>query len=232
MGGNGSWAMARPELLVGFCFARHSCHDAECQDDHSDVLRSSCQVPRYFTGCSGGGGQALSEVQRYPWDYNGVVAGAPASNVTKMWPGEQWAQWVNQKDPAGTIPAAKLPAIKNAALAACDANDGVKDGIIQDPRKCTFDPAKIQCSGADSNECLTAAQVNTVKTIYGGLKDPTTGKQFWPPYEIGTELFWANRLGAPGGPPLAYFKYFYFADMNWDWKTLDFQRSQVLPTLV
>ena len=83
-----------------------------------------------------------------------------------------------------------------APPAACDELDNVKDGIIQDPRKCNFDPAKIQCAGADNNECLTPAQVATVKTIYGGLKDPT-GKQFWPPYEIGTELFWANRLATP-----------------------------------
>jgi feruloyl esterase len=221
VGGNGSWAMGRPELLVDF--ASRGIHvmtiDAKLiiQAYYSSLPKYS-----YFTGCSGGGGQALSELQRYPLDYNGIVAGAPASNVTHMWPGEQWAQWVNLKDPAGTIPAAKLPAIKNAALAACDANDNVKDGIIQDPRTCKFDPATIQCSGADSATCLTPAQVTTVKTIYAGMKDPTTGKQFWPPYMIGTELNWAQRLGTPGGPPLAYFKYFYFNDMNWDWKTLDF----------
>lgn len=220
-GGNGSWAMGRPELLVDF--ASRGIH-VMTLNAKLIIQAYYSQAPKYsyFTGCSGGGGQALSEIQRYPLDYNGVVAGAPASNVTHMWPGEQWAQWVNMKDPAGSIPAAKLPAIKKAGLAACDANDGVKDGIIQDPRTCMFDPATIQCTGADSAECLTPAQVATVKTIYGGLKDPTTGKQFWPPYMIGTELNWAQRLGAPGGPPLAYFKYFYFQDMNWDWKTFDF----------
>ncbi len=221
VGGNGSWAMGRPELLVDF--ASRGIH-VMTLNAKMIIQAYYGQAPKYsyFTGCSGGGGQALSEVQRYPMDYNGVVAGAPANNVTHMWPGEQWAQWLNNRDAASRLPSEKLPALHKAALAACDELDNVKDGIIQDPRKCNFDPAKIQCTGADNNECLTPAQVATVKAIYGGLKDPTTGKQFWFPYEVGSELLWANRIYNAGGPPLAYFKYFYFADMNWDWKTFDF----------
>ncbi len=230
VGGNGSWAMGRPELLVDF--ASRGIHVMTI-DAKLIIQAYYSQAPKYsyFTGCSGGGGQALSEVQRYPMDYNGVVAGAPASNVTHMWPGEQYAVWLSNKDAAGRIPPEKLPAINKAAIAACDLNDNVKDGIIQDPRKCNFDPAKIQCSGADGNDCLTAPQVTTLKAIYAGLKDPTTGKQFWPPYEVGSELLWTNRIYGAGGPPLAYFKYFYFGDMNWDWKTFDFSDPKTFQLL-
>jgi len=113
--GNGSWAMGRPELLVDF--ASRGIHvmtlDAKLI---IEAYYGQAAKYSYFTGCSGGGGQALSEVQRYPWDYNGVVAGAPASNVTKMWPGEQYAVWLSNKDAAGRIPPEKLPALKKAAL--------------------------------------------------------------------------------------------------------------------
>ncbi len=229
-GGNGSWALGRPELLVDF--ASRGIHVMTLNAKWIiEAYYGQAAKYSYFTGCSGGGGQGLSEVQRYPLDYNGVVAGAPASNVTHMWPGEQYAQWLNNRDAASRLPPEKLPALHNAAIAACDANDGVKDGLIQDPRTCKFDPATIQCSGADSANCLTAPQVATAKAIYAGLKDPTTGKQFWPAYEVGTELLWANRIYNAGGPPLAYFKYFYFADLNWDWKTFDFSDAKTFQAL-
>jgi feruloyl esterase len=111
--------------------------------------------------------------------------------------------------------------LKRAVLAACDELDAVKDGLIQDPRECRFDPATLQCEGAEGAECLTPAQVETVRATYGGLKDPTSGRSFWPGYEPGTELAWAFRLGRAGGPPNAYFKYFAMADQNWDWRTFD-----------
>jgi len=219
-GGNGSWALGRPELLVDF--ASRAIHVMTL--DAKMIVRAYYgQFPRYsyFTGCSGGGGQGMSEAQRYPLDYNGIVSGAPANYVTRMWPGELWPAWVTHKDPANIIPPAKLPMIQRAATAACDTNDGVRDGIIRDPRTCKFDPASIQCAGGDSPDCLTEKQVTSVKAIYGGLKDPSTGRQFWPGFEPGGESGWDSHIGGAFGTPLAYFKYFYLGDPGWDWRAFD-----------
>jgi feruloyl esterase len=176
----------------------------------------------YFTGCSGGGGQALSEAQRYPADYNGIVAGAPANFPTHLWPGELYAAWVTHRNEASQIPNEKLPLITNAAIEACDRLDGVKDGVIGDPRQCNFDPAKIQCSGSDGPNCLTAAQVDSVRKIYEGAKDPSIGKSFWYGYEKSSETLWPGHINTPFNTPIAYFKYMVLKDPNWDWKSLSF----------
>jgi len=176
----------------------------------------------YFTGCSGGGGQALSEAQRYPADYNGIVAGAPANFPTHLWPGELYAAWVTHRDEASRIPNEKLPLIANAALAACDAMDGVKDDVIGDPPQCGFDPAKIQCSGPDGPNCLTAAQMDSVRKIYEGLKDPSTGERFWYGYEKSSETFWPGHINNPFNTPISYFKYMVLKNPDWDWKSFSF----------
>jgi feruloyl esterase len=176
----------------------------------------------YFTGCSGGGGQALSEAQRYPADYNGIVAGAPANFPTHLWPGELYAAWVTHRDEASRIPNEKLPIIENAVIETCDAADGVKDGVIEDPRQCNFDPAKIQCSGADGPNCLTASQVDSVRKIYEGAKDPSTGKRFWYGYEKSSETFWPGHINNPFNTPISYLKYMVLKDPKWDWKTFSF----------
>jgi feruloyl esterase len=223
-GGNGSWALGRPELLVDF--ASRGIH-AMTLDAKMIVQAYYGLAPQYsyFTGCSGGGGQGLSEAQRYPSDYNGIVSGAPANYPTRMWPGELWPAWFTHKDPANLIPPDKLPMIQASAIRACDSDDGVKDGIIRDPRTCQFDPMSIQCRDGDAPDCLTAGQVASVKAIYGGLKDPTTGSQFWPGFEPGGEAGWDSHIGGAFGTPLAYFKYFYLGNPAWDWHSFDMTDS-------
>jgi feruloyl esterase len=218
--GNDSWALDE-KLVVDF--ASRSIHMTAVAA--KAIIRAYYnQEPQYsyFTGCSGGGGQALSEAQRYPADYNGIVAGAPANFPTHMWPGELYAAWVTHRDPANLIPNEKLPLITNAVLAACDGLDGVKDGVIDDPRHCSFDPAKLQCSGQDGPDCLTAAQADSVKKIHEGLKDPSTGKLFWYGYEMSSETLWPSHINSPFGPPLSYLKYMAFKDPGWDWKSFSF----------
>jgi feruloyl esterase len=176
----------------------------------------------YFTGCSGGGGQALSEAQRYPEDYNGIVAGAPANYPTHLWPGELYAAWVTHRNEPNQIPNEKLPVISKAAVESCDAQDGVKDGVIGDPRRCKFNPETIQCAGADGPGCLTAAQVDSVRKIYQGAKDLSTGKSFWYGYEMGSETFWPGHINTPFGTPVSYFKYMVLNNPAWDWKGFSF----------
>ncbi len=186
------------------------------------------QDPRYsyFTGCSGGGGQALSEAQRYPADYNGIVAGAPANFPTRLWPGELYAAWVTHRDEASRIPNEKLSLITNAAIEACDESDGIKDGVIEDPRQCNFDPARIQCSGADRPTCLTAAQADSVRKIYEGAKDPSTGRNFWYGYEKSSETQWPGHINNPFNTPISYFKFMVMKDPNWNWRNFSFSDSK------
>jgi feruloyl esterase len=220
--GDGSWALGHPELLVDFGYRAIHLTTVTAKTIVTGYYK---QKPRYsyFTGCSGGGQQGLAEAQRYPKDYDGIVSGAPANYPTHMWPGELWPAWVTVTDPQGLIN--KLPLVTNAALAACDAHDGVTDGVLDDPRSCSFDPATLLCSGADSPDCLTATQVDWVKEIYAGLKDPTTAEQFWPGYEISSEINWGGHI-IPFTIPISYFKYMVYEDPSWDYHTYDLTDPQ------
>jgi feruloyl esterase len=216
----GDWALNRPDLLIDFGYRgihlMTKVAKAIVRDYYGRGPRYS-----YFTGCSGGGQQGLAEAQRYPADYDGVVSGAPANFPTHMWPGELYPAWLTQTGTLGAIPVEKLPLITNAVLDACDALDGVTDGVLDDPRKCDFDPSTLLCSGADADTCLTAAQVDSVKKIYAGLKY-LSGQQFWPPYEVSSEIGWGGHIGEPFSIPTSYFKFMVFEDESWDWKTFSF----------
>jgi feruloyl esterase len=146
----------------------------------------------YFTGCSTGGHQALTEARRYPDDYNGIVAGDPANNRVRLHMVGYWNYEATHNDPASYLPPSKLPMINRAVLDACDKVDGLADAIIDDPRRCKFDPAVIQCKGADAADCLTAPQVTALKKIYQGPKNPRTGESIFPGMYVGSEV---NPLG-------------------------------------
>ncbi|HVQ90022.1 MAG TPA: tannase/feruloyl esterase family alpha/beta hydrolase [Mycobacteriales bacterium] len=157
------------------------------------------QPPRYsyFDGCSQGGHEGLTEAQRFPDDFDGILAGAPASITTELYTFHQaWLARVNF-DPAGRVilPAAKLPALHAAVLADCDGLDGLVDGQLDDPRACSFDPATLACpAGADAPTCLTPAQVAVAGKLYSGAVD-ARGEHLYPggqPY--GSELAWPGWL--------------------------------------
>ena len=192
----------------------------------------------YFNGCSSGGHQALTEVQRFPDDYDGVIAGDPANNRIRQTFAFMHA-WVatHNADGSPIIPQNKLSMITKAAVEACDAVDGLKDGLIDDPRRCHFDPAKLLCkSGASGNDdaaCLTQPQVDAVKKVYDGLKSPKTGEQIFAGWPRGSEGFgepagqsWRAYVMDPAEPMrVGFFRYFLFHDPNWDWRTIDWDRD-------
>ncbi|HEX5430801.1 MAG TPA: tannase/feruloyl esterase family alpha/beta hydrolase, partial [Bryobacteraceae bacterium] len=121
------------------------------------------------------------------------------------------------------IPPAKYPVIHNAVLAACDALDGVKNGVIEQPEHCHFDPKTIECKGADAPDCLTAPQVEAARKIYSGPINPRTKQQIFPGLMPGSELRWGTQAGPRVfGPGADMFKYVIFDDPNWDYKTLNF----------
>jgi hypothetical protein len=155
----------------------------------------------YYDGCSQGGHEGLTEAQRYPGDFNGIIAGAPASITQELNTFYQpWlanVDWTSSGQPILT--ADQLPLLHNAVLAACDGNDGLVDGQIDDPRNCNFNPATLQCPGAAEATCLTAAQVAVVEKIYSGPVDPR-GQRLYPGGEpYGSELAWAGwMIPVPG----------------------------------
>ncbi|HKT02810.1 MAG TPA: tannase/feruloyl esterase family alpha/beta hydrolase [Rugosimonospora sp.] len=160
------------------------------------------QQPRYsyWDGCSQGGHEGLTEAQRYPRDFNGILAGAPASITTELNAFNQpWLARVDF-DAAGHVilPASKLSLLHTAVLARCDGLDGLVDGQIDDPRRCPFDPASLACPGnVDAAGCLTQAQVTVVRRIYSGAVDPR-GQALYPGGEpFGSELAWAGWMIPP-----------------------------------
>jgi feruloyl esterase len=218
--GDGSWALDRPDLMIDFGY--RAIHEtARAAKSVVEAYYEEAPAYSYFTGCSGGGQQGLSEVQRYPADYDGVVSGAPANFPTHMWPGELYPAWVTHRDEASLIPEEKLPLINDAVLAACDAKDGVEDGVLDDPRTCEFDPSVLACEGEDGADCLTEAQLDSLELVYAGLKDPA-GKQFWPPYEVSSELGWPGHIFEPFSIPTSYFAYMVSEDPEWNWQDFDF----------
>jgi feruloyl esterase len=185
----------------------------------------------YWNGCSTGGRQGLKEAQRFGDDFDGVIAGAQANPRTGVAFEGMWLAMATLKDPASNIPKSKYALIHNAVIEACDAKDGLKDGLIDDPRKCTWDPKVLECKGADGPTCLTAAQVEAVRKIYTPTTNPRTGKVIFGALQRGSELGWATQAGGPepNNLSLDQFRYVVFKDPNWDWHTLnldsDYERA-------
>jgi len=178
----------------------------------------------YWNGCSTGGKQGLAEAQRYPGDYNGIVEGDPASYFTHLMFSLQWYGAAAMNDPDGSMPPEKFAMLHQAVLKACDAQDGVADGIVGNPEHCHFDPRTIACVKGDGPDCLTPGQVKTVTAIYGGARNPRTGVLIFPGLSSGSELGWAGMLHVPG-PTLTSLSYFQFAlhrDPHWSAQTLNF----------
>ena len=212
---DGSWEFDNPQLVEDFV---HNSQHLTAQAAKAIVKAYYSKPPEhsYFVGCSNGGGQGMNEVQRYPDDYDGIVDGDAASYLTHEWPGELYPAWLAQSDAKGFI--SKLPALHAAVVSKCDKIDGVEDGLLQDPRKCDFDPATIQCAaGTDTASCLTPPQVEWVKKIYRGVQDPTTGKTFWPGSAYGSELTWSTHISPASAvlPPASYMRAFVFHDRDW-----------------
>jgi tannase/feruloyl esterase len=211
-----SWALGHPEKIADFGYrALH----LTTVTGKAIVAAFYGSAPKYsyFSSCSNGGRQGLMEAQRFPQDYDGIIAGAPANYWTHLMAEAMWDVQAMLNDPASYIPASKIPAISNAVLAACDAQDGLKDGIITDPRECNFRPETLRCKGADTNACLTAPQVTALKRLYAG---PTlaNGERIFPGHVSGGEPGpngWPGWITGPKPKDSAgfYFGTRFFADM-------------------
>ncbi|MGA8090284.1 MAG: tannase/feruloyl esterase family alpha/beta hydrolase [Terracidiphilus sp.] len=223
-----AWAMGHPAKIADF--GHRGIHEmTRVGKLVVEKFYGSGAKRSYFIGCSDGGREALMEAQRYPADYDGILAGAPANYWTGLLSTAVVDLQALTATPESFIPPAKISVIANAVLAACDKLDGAADGILNDPRQCHFDPASIECkAGEATDKCLTAPQVASLKAIYAGLRD-ASGKQIFPGYLPGAEEGrggWETWITgpAPAKSAQAFFGIGYFSNMvyekrGWDYKS-------------
>ncbi len=226
-GTDGSFALGHPEKVIDFGY----------RAVHETVQKSATVVASYYSraakhsywdGCSTGGRQGLEVIQRYPSDFDGAVTGAPGINPLQAVQSVAVAQAVHKSE-ASLIPATKFAMIQKAVLAACDMNDGVKDGVIEDPTRCKFDPKSILCEDGDGPECLTAAQVEAARKIYAPVVNVRTGAIVAPGFEPGSEKGWG--FAASPEPPkltLAGLQNRVFKNPNWDYRSFNFDSDIAL----
>jgi feruloyl esterase len=222
-GSGASFIVGHPEKFIDFGY----------RAEHETTLEAKVLVKAlyaraashsYWQGCSGGGREGLIQAYRYPDEFDGIIAGDPA-NVRR----NAWALWLAVKtlsDPAAYIPESKYPMIHNAVLAACDANDGLKDGLIEEPESCHVDFSALLCKAKDGPQCLTAPQVQSAQTL---ISPATTksGQVLFPGLQPGTELRWSRMAGGPGPADLFLdeYRYVVYQNPSWDWRTFDLQRD-------
>ena len=220
------WALNHYERIIDYAY--RSIHETAVKSK-SVIQKYYGGNPKhsYFAGCSNGGRQALLEAQRYPLDYDGIIAGAAVNYWTHNVAGFVWNQ---QALDGAKIPASKMAALQNATLAACDAKDGLKDGVIDRPNKCHFDPSVLLCKGADSDACFTGPQVRALQKIYDGPKN--SKGSIYPGYLPGGEDGpggWNRYITGPHPDQGAYAMGFYgdmvFSNADWDYKTFDWDRD-------
>jgi feruloyl esterase len=227
VGGDGRFALGHPELVIDFGY--RAIHEMTVKGKQIvEAFYGTAPRESYFVGCSTGGRQGLAEAQRYPDDYSGIVSGAPAIDWPHLLISAVWNSQATLKDPASYIPPTKLAAINEATLAACDAADGVKDGLVADGRQCKFDPSSLVCREGDSPTCLTPKQVEALNKIYTGPRY-ADGKQIYPGRLPGVERGWGNFTTGPEPGRAAnlilgggYLKYFVLQDANADPLVFDF----------
>jgi feruloyl esterase len=218
--GDSSYAIDHPEKIKDFGY--RAAHEMAVAS--KTLIKAYYDAPlKYSVIAEGGGGTiaALSAAQRYPEDYDIVAVTGMSSYLSRHTFGQMWYWQATHKDEASFIPPEKYPLLHQAALNACDAVDGLKDGLISNPEACKFDPVVLQCKDAVAPGCLTPAQVEAARKIYSGPINPRTKQEVYSPMYPGSELGWAQLAGGaqPLGIPVEFFKYFVFRDPNWDYKT-------------
>ena len=216
-GNTAAFALGHPEKLVDMGY--RAVHEMTVQGRAIvDAHYGSRAQFSLWNGCSQGGRQAITEAERYPADYDAILAGAPAIYNMELHVTRVAINAFANRTADSAIPAEKYPMVHGAVLAACDALDGVKDGVIDNPTACKFDPSVLACKGADGPSCLTGPQVETMRALYSPIKNARGAIVSPPLLQPGTELAWATLAGPkPLGLANEAMQYVVFKDAAWDW---------------
>ncbi len=225
-GGNALFGIGHPEKIVDYAY--RSVHEMTVTSK-ALIRKFYGKPPRlsYWNGCSTGGRQGLMEAQRYPEDYDGIVAGAPANYHSHLHVSDLAVTVPILKNSERNVSRAKLEMLNRAVMNACDGLDGVKDGILNDPRACRFDPSFLLCKGRDSENCLTRPQLDAVKSVYAPsmLKN---GEIIFPGKAVGSETTWMMFNSSQPSPISMGTFHLTFQDADWDWRTFDVDRDTAL----
>src|SRR5436190_3975176 len=235
-GGSGSFGMltpvpnGAPDVQLQTDFAYRSEHEmAVIGKQLAQAFYGQLPQFSYWNGCSTGGRQGMRMAQDFPADYNGILAGAPAFHWDRFQAYQIWPEVAMRLDAGGPVSAAKQNLATNAAVAACDPRDGVTDGVIRDPRVCTYNPVndasitRASCTSAD-NTCLTPGEASAIQKIWGGART-ASGKLLWPGLERGAAL--SGLAGTnPFSIAVAQPQFWVYFDPSWDWKTLTYSNYE------
>ncbi|HEY5619908.1 MAG TPA: tannase/feruloyl esterase family alpha/beta hydrolase [Vicinamibacterales bacterium] len=226
-GGGAEWALGHPEKVVDFGWrAVHEMADASKR-----IVASHYDRPptfSYWNGCSAGGRQAMKAAQRFPADFDGIIAGSPGLDWTsRAAQAARVAKTLESHEDARLMqPQRQL--LHTAVVGACDALDGVKDGLIENPQRCSFDPAVLECKEGTSAACLTKAQVTTARMMYSSPINPKTKRVISgvaPGSELGwTDFGWSASARATG---LDQFRFLVFSDPRWTIQQFNFDADVV-----
>jgi feruloyl esterase len=230
---DGSFALGHPERIIDFGYRAIHLMTVIGKQITSAFYGHDPQRS-YFDGCSTGGRQALLEAQRFSNDYDGIVAGDPVAFYTHHHVGGNlWVVRQMFNNPASTVFTTQDMLLGNAVNAACDALDGVQDGVLNDPRRCHFNPKALLCQGSQTPpSCLTSPQVEAVRNIWTGPDQLVHQRGYYPPFERGGEADgWPSSI-SPQPPPapqtdnhaaigLSFFENFVFDNPNWDFRTFN-----------
>ncbi len=223
---DGSFAAGHPEKLTDF--GHRAVHETTVAA--KAILQAFYDKPAdraLYVSCSTGGRIGLMESYRYPEDFDGISAMAPANPMVALMIGTLWTGYVAQKDDASRLPVAKLQLVHQAVLDSCDASDGVKDGIVGAPQRCGFDPASLQCKAGDAPDCLTTAQVTALRGIYTGPRNSRNGKLLYPGFSMGSEGQVSTLINGKEPFPVAtsFFRDLVFKNPKWDFRTFNYDRD-------
>jgi hypothetical protein len=223
-GAFGMLSPGNPNVPVQEDFAHRSMHlMAVVGKQLTRAYYAQDPVRSYWYGCSTGGRQGLMMAQRYPEDFDAILAGAPAIHWDRFQAYHIWPQIAMREEAGGPISAAKQTLATNRAVAVCDANDGVTDGVLDDPRTCDYDPTNdltVTDAACAGDTCLTPGEASAIKKIWGGARG-AGGNLLWPGLERGTSL--AALAGATPFPiPIEQARYWVYFDPAWDWNTLNY----------
>jgi feruloyl esterase len=228
-GGSASFAVGHPEKLVDFAY--RAMHEMAVQSKALiQTYYRRAPALSYYQGCSTGGRQGLMAAQRFPEDFDAIVAGAPVYNMVHLNVSQVAVQVGMLRNASSLVSPEQRTLVANAVIAACDQRDGVKDGIIGEPRACTFDPVVLACkAGASSTDCLTAAQVENARSAYAPVTTKN-GAPVYPGRSPGFESGW--RIPTPGAPINPLFadmvQYVGRQDPKWDPMTFDLEADLAL----
>ena len=198
-----------------------------------DGFYGSAPKYSYWNGCSTGGRQAFTEAQRYPDDYDGIIAGAPAAYVTRLQGIQVWISQQANRSPTSLIPAEKFSLLHNAVLAACDGLDGVKDGVLENPTKCKFDPQVLACKEGDGPNCLNAEQVQTARMMYSGVgvvyRVWARNRTIWTIFPASSrEAKWVGICWPVPSPCRSRSEMYKYAAFNGNWDLKDFKVDDIM----